>query len=183
MLPQLTKSFAVRTCKIFVLSTEFLEPSNPILFPRVPRYFPSPPLFSSLYNNKIPLQSSLAHQSSSLLQIKLLLIIKASKQQEKEGGKKKNMAAMASTAFTPSVSSTTNKLFDSSFHGAPMSPSLLRLQPIKSARPNNLSISASASASPPYDLNTFKFDPIKESIVSREMTRRYIQASKQAHTH
>ncbi|KAK9209583.1 hypothetical protein WN944_001950 [Citrus x changshan-huyou] len=84
------------------------------------------------------------------------------------------MAAMASTAFTPSVSSTTNKLFDSSFHGAPMSPSLLRLQPIKSSRPNNLSISASASASPPYDLNTFKFDPIKESIVSREMTRRYM---------
>lgn len=84
------------------------------------------------------------------------------------------MAAMASTAFTSSVSSTTNSLFDSSFHGAPMSPSLLRLQPIKSSRPNNLSISASAS--PPYDLNNFKFDPIKESIVSREMTRRYIQA-------
>ncbi|KAJ6417339.1 hypothetical protein OIU84_003118 [Salix udensis] len=29
-------------------------------------------------------------------------------------------------------------------------------------------------SSPPYDLNTFKFEPIKESIVSREMTRRYM---------
>lgn len=36
-----------------------------------------------------------------------------------------------------------------------------------------MSISASAS-SPPYDLDAFKFDPIKESIVSREMTRRYM---------
>lgn len=81
---------------------------------------------------------------------------------------------MASTAFSSSVSSTTNKLFDSSFHGVPMSPSLLRFRPIKSSHPNNLSISASAS--PSYDLNTFKFDPIKESIVSREMTRRYTHA-------
>lgn len=89
MLPQLTKSFAVRTCKIFVLSTEFLDPSNPILFPRVPRYFPSPPLFSSLYNNKIPLPSSLTHQSSSLLQIKLLLIIKLLSSRGRRGKKKK----------------------------------------------------------------------------------------------
>jgi len=29
-------------------------------------------------------------------------------------------------------------------------------------------------SSPPYDLNAFKFEPIKESIVSREMTRRYM---------
>lgn len=27
---------------------------------------------------------------------------------------------------------------------------------------------------PPYDLSSFKFEPIKESIVSREMTRRYM---------
>src|SRR4051812_17440512 len=40
----------------------------------------------------------------------------------------------------------------------------------------SLSASASAAPSPPpsYDLNAFKFAPIKESIVSREMTRRYM---------
>lgn len=39
----------------------------------------------------------------------------------------------------------------------------------------SMSAAASASASPPpYDLGSFKFDPIKESIVSREMTRRYM---------
>ena len=38
-----------------------------------------------------------------------------------------------------------------------------------------MSISASASASsPPSDLDAFKFDAIKESIVSRETTRRYM---------
>lgn len=51
-----------------------------------------------------------------------------------------------------------------------MSPPSLRLQPLKYSP--NFSISASACPSY-YDLNAFKFDPIKESIVSREMTRRY----------
>lgn len=37
-----------------------------------------------------------------------------------------------------------------------------------------ISMSASASTPPPYDLKSFTFDPIKESIVSREMTRRYM---------
>eukprot|EP00244_Chara_vulgaris_P009820 TRINITY_DN42_c0_g1_i1.p1 TRINITY_DN42_c0_g1~~TRINITY_DN42_c0_g1_i1.p1 ORF type:complete len:374 (-),score=75.43 TRINITY_DN42_c0_g1_i1:828-1949(-) len=37
-----------------------------------------------------------------------------------------------------------------------------------------VSPSPSASASSPYDFNNFKFDPIKESTVSREMTRRYM---------
>jgi len=32
----------------------------------------------------------------------------------------------------------------------------------------------SAASPPPYDLSSFKFQPIKESIVSREMTRRYM---------
>lgn len=36
-----------------------------------------------------------------------------------------------------------------------------------------MSITISA-ASTPYDLNSFTFQPIKESIVSREMTRRYM---------
>ncbi|GBG62485.1 hypothetical protein CBR_g30805 [Chara braunii] len=35
-------------------------------------------------------------------------------------------------------------------------------------------VSPSASASSPYDFNDFKFEPIKESTVSREMTRRYM---------
>jgi thiamine thiazole synthase len=41
---------------------------------------------------------------------------------------------------------------------------------------NSVSVSASAAPSPPpsYDLNSFKFAPIKESIVAREMTRRYM---------
>ncbi|GAU46185.1 hypothetical protein TSUD_93720 [Trifolium subterraneum] len=41
---------------------------------------------------------------------------------------------------------------------------------------HSVSVSASAAPSPPpsYDLNSFKFAPIKESIVSREMTRRYM---------
>lgn len=36
-----------------------------------------------------------------------------------------------------------------------------------------ISVSASLST-PKYNLNSIKFDPIKESIVSREMTRRYM---------
>ncbi|XP_031265061.1 thiamine thiazole synthase, chloroplastic [Pistacia vera] len=80
------------------------------------------------------------------------------------------MAAMASTALTSSLAST--KLFDSSFHGTAVSaPPSLRLQPTKSSSRN---FSVSASSSPSYDLNAFKFEPIKESIVSREMTRRYM---------
>nr|ACN36998.1 unknown [Zea mays] len=34
--------------------------------------------------------------------------------------------------------------------------------------------SISSSPTPPYDLTSFRFSPIKESIVSREMTRRYM---------
>ncbi|GFZ12480.1 thiazole biosynthetic enzyme, chloroplast [Actinidia rufa] len=78
------------------------------------------------------------------------------------------------TAFTPSLSSKSKPSFldsrqpSSSFCGAPIwSPS--RLQTLKSS----ISVSAAAQ-SPAYDLGSFKFDPIKESIVSREMTRRYM---------
>ncbi|KAK9269562.1 hypothetical protein L1049_001338 [Liquidambar formosana] len=83
------------------------------------------------------------------------------------------MATMASTLTSSLSSKPKTALFEahqSSFHGMPIStPS--RLQPIKSI-PQNLSISMSTS--PSYDLNSFKFEPIKESIVSREMTRRYM---------
>ncbi|QHO00529.1 Thiamine thiazole synthase 2 [Arachis hypogaea] len=56
---------------------------------------------------------------------------------------------------------------------------VFRLNPQQHARKNfNLSLRASMSASspsqPPYDLQSFKFEPIRESIVSREMTRRYM---------
>ncbi|KAI3688550.1 hypothetical protein L2E82_46195 [Cichorium intybus] len=82
------------------------------------------------------------------------------------------MAAMATT-FTTSISTKakTSFLDQSSFHGVPIS-SPIRLQPLKSTQ-NKMSITMSA-ASTPYDLNSFTFQPIKESIVSREMTRRYM---------
>ncbi|KAI3456420.1 hypothetical protein Pfo_013083 [Paulownia fortunei] len=78
------------------------------------------------------------------------------------------MAAMATTLIS-SLSKT--QFFDkkSSFHGSPVFTRAV--QPIKSA-PQNLSITMSATA--PYNLDNFKFQPIKESIVSREMTRRYM---------
>ncbi|KAK4439308.1 Thiamine thiazole synthase 2, chloroplastic [Sesamum alatum] len=78
------------------------------------------------------------------------------------------MAAMATT-LTSSLSKA--QFFDnkSSFHGSPLSTRAA--QPIKSA-PQNLAITMSAAA--PYNLDNFKFQPIKESIVAREMTRRYM---------
>ncbi|KAJ0734204.1 putative thiazole biosynthetic enzyme Thi4 family, FAD/NAD(P)-binding domain superfamily [Helianthus annuus] len=81
------------------------------------------------------------------------------------------MASMATT-FASSLSTKTNtSCFDqSSFYGVPVS-SPVRIQPVKSSQNRNMQISMSAS---PYDLGSFTFQPIKESIVSREMTRRYM---------
>ncbi|KAL0363252.1 UNVERIFIED_CONTAM: Thiamine thiazole synthase 2, chloroplastic [Sesamum calycinum] len=78
------------------------------------------------------------------------------------------MAAMATT-LTSSLSKA--QFFDnkSSFHGSPLSTRAA--QPIKSA-PQNHAITMCAAA--PYNLDNFKFQPIKESIVAREMTRRYM---------
>ena len=79
------------------------------------------------------------------------------------------MATMASTLISKPQRLA---LFDttSSFHGTPLAPpSSLRVnQPIKSGH------AISMSASSQYDLKEFTFEPIKESIVSREMTRRYM---------
>ncbi|KAM4101901.1 hypothetical protein ACB094_05G180800 [Castanea mollissima] len=79
------------------------------------------------------------------------------------------MAAMATT-FTSSLTKPSfldnNK---SCFHGTPVTTS--RFTPIKST-PQNSTISMSLT--PPYDLKSFTFQPIKESTVSREMTRRYM---------
>ncbi|KAF9591518.1 hypothetical protein IFM89_004572 [Coptis chinensis] len=73
------------------------------------------------------------------------------------------------TAITSSSHLSSTPKTHSSFHGLPITPS--RFQPIRSS-PKNLSITSSSTSS--YDLNSFTFDPIKESIVSREMTRRYM---------
>lgn len=83
------------------------------------------------------------------------------------------MATMATTLTSLSTKSQKLSPFDTSsyFHGTPISKPTLRMQPTKSSSSPNVSISMS---SPPYDLNAFKFEPIKESIVSREMTRRYM---------
>lgn len=81
------------------------------------------------------------------------------------------MATMATT-LTSSLSSASKQSFlenKSSFHGSQIISK--SFQPIKST-PQNLSITSSLST--PYDLDNFKFSPIKESIVSREMTRRYM---------
>ncbi|EHA8589115.1 thiamine thiazole synthase, chloroplastic [Cocos nucifera] len=60
----------------------------------------------------------------------------------------------------------------SSFHGLYL-PSRVSAAAARSPGSSSLSISAS-TADPRYDLNSIRFDPIKESIVSREMTRRYM---------
>ncbi|KAI4295854.1 hypothetical protein L6164_035854 [Bauhinia variegata] len=79
------------------------------------------------------------------------------------------MAAMATATLTRSLSSNPKSSFPSSFHGTPISS---RFMLIKSAsQPNTISMSLNSL---PYDLESFKFQPIKESIVSREMTRRYM---------
>lgn len=82
------------------------------------------------------------------------------------------MAAMATT-FTSSQKPAflENK---SSFYGSPM---FSRVQPasVKSSSSQSFSITMSAASAPQhYNLDSFKFEPIKESIVSREMTRRYM---------
>lgn len=83
------------------------------------------------------------------------------------------MATMASTLTSKPQRLA---LFDnsaSSFHGIPLAPPSIRAQPIKAGGQPSISMSG-AAPSPPYDLKAFTFDPIKESIVSREMTRRYM---------
>ncbi|XP_054778718.1 thiamine thiazole synthase 2, chloroplastic-like [Prosopis cineraria] len=74
------------------------------------------------------------------------------------------MAAMATATLTSSISSNPKSSF---FHSKIPSSVSSRFTPVKS------SISMSLN-SPSYDLNSFTFQPIKESIVSREMTRRYM---------
>ncbi|KAJ8761868.1 hypothetical protein K2173_005579 [Erythroxylum novogranatense] len=81
---------------------------------------------------------------------------------------------MAAT-FASSLSSTTPKsaFLDhrSSIHGTPITTA--RFTPSKSSTQNSATISMSLSQ-PTYDLQNFNFQPIRESIVAREMTRRYM---------
>ncbi|KAL1537368.1 triosephosphate isomerase [Salvia divinorum] len=76
------------------------------------------------------------------------------------------MAAMATT-LTSSLSKS--QFFDtkSSFHGSAVPTRASAAQSLKS------SLSATMSAAS-YNLDAFKFHPIKESVVAREMTRRYM---------
>ncbi|KAJ6790984.1 putative thiamine thiazole synthase 2, chloroplastic [Iris pallida] len=81
------------------------------------------------------------------------------------------MASMVATSSLSTKLST--PLFDSSssssssFRGLPL-PARSVSVPRSSPNPNPPAISAS------YDLSSFRFRPIKESIVAREMTRRYM---------
>ncbi|KAJ1423763.1 Thiazole biosynthetic enzyme Thi4 family [Sesbania bispinosa] len=85
------------------------------------------------------------------------------------------MAAMATTTLTSSLSSNPKSSFfdhkPTSFNGRPV-PS--RASPIKSTSQQSPTTISMSLNPPPYDLQSFKFQPIKESIVSREMTRRYM---------
>lgn len=58
--------------------------------------------------------------------------------------------------------------FESSFNGLPLPSRISAVRSSSQPHHPNLTISSS------YDLSSFRFDPIKESIVSREMTRRYM---------
>ncbi|KAL9236350.1 hypothetical protein vseg_011033 [Gypsophila vaccaria] len=82
---------------------------------------------------------------------------------------------MATTMTTLSKLTPKPLFLDSSIHGIPLSTSF------KPKPATTVTVSASVSATlsssfppPPYDLNNLKFSPIRESIVSREMTRRYM---------
>ncbi|KAI3909565.1 hypothetical protein MKW98_013982 [Papaver atlanticum] len=87
------------------------------------------------------------------------------------------MATMATTLTSPLSKTPFLETQSSLFHGIQI-PS--RIQPIRSTSRNNKTSSSSSicmslsTNTPPYDLTAFKFEPIKESIVSREMTRRYM---------
>ncbi|KAI4371123.1 hypothetical protein MLD38_019391 [Melastoma candidum] len=76
--------------------------------------------------------------------------------------------ALTSTA-TPKIASFEG--WSSSLHGAPLLP---RVVAVKSSNKNAVAASMSMGNAPSYDLGAFEFAPIKESIVSREMTRRYM---------
>ncbi|KAL9688072.1 hypothetical protein QQ045_032485 [Rhodiola kirilowii] len=72
-----------------------------------------------------------------------------------------------------STTLTTNPTFLHSKASTFFTPSIKSLHPHLPKSTKNLTVFASSSTAS-YDLTSFKFHPIKESIVSREMTRRYM---------
>ncbi|CAL9103905.1 unnamed protein product [Musa textilis] len=83
---------------------------------------------------------------------------------------------MAASMATSSLLSNPKSLVSDSHHRSSFSGLRLPATAPRSlpggSRPS-LSVTA-ASAAPRYDLDSFRFEPIKESVVSREMTRRYM---------
>ncbi|KAG6519069.1 thiamine thiazole synthase 2, chloroplastic-like [Zingiber officinale] len=79
---------------------------------------------------------------------------------------------MAASMATSSLVSNPKPLLSdrSSFGGLRLASTVLR--PHQNTGRSSLSVTASAA--PKYDLDAFTFAPIKESVVSREMTRRYM---------
>ncbi|GJT85528.1 thiamine thiazole synthase, chloroplastic-like protein [Tanacetum coccineum] len=73
------------------------------------------------------------------------------------------MASMTTTFTSPLYTKT-----QSSFHGVPVTSPVRMIQPAVKSNKTNTPITMS------YDLGSFTFQPIKEAIVSREMTRRYM---------
>ena len=76
------------------------------------------------------------------------------------------------------MATTASSLLKSSFAGARL-PASTRTpsSPAVVATPRGagaIRASSISSSNPPYDLTSFRFSPIKESVVSREMTRRYM---------
>ncbi|KMZ63984.1 Thiamine thiazole synthase 2, chloroplastic [Zostera marina] len=77
-------------------------------------------------------------------------------------------ASMAASALSSNLTHRTNNHHYSSIHGT-------KLRPVSTAAAGHISnFSRSKAISANYDLKAFTFEPIKESIVSREMTRRYM---------
>ncbi|KAJ0983318.1 hypothetical protein J5N97_011573 [Dioscorea zingiberensis] len=76
---------------------------------------------------------------------------------------------MATSALT---SKPQTRFLDHCFNGIPLISRVSTSRSLSYAHSPRLSISASASSS--SDLNSYRFEPIKESIVAREMTRRYM---------
>ncbi|KAJ0983171.1 hypothetical protein J5N97_011426 [Dioscorea zingiberensis] len=72
----------------------------------------------------------------------------------------------------PSPPSPQTRFLDHCFNGIPLISRVSTSRSLSYAHSPRLSISASASSS--SDLNSYRFEPIKESIVAREMTRRYM---------
>lgn len=84
------------------------------------------------------------------------------------------MASMASAAVTSTLNKPT--FLDSPLFGTSLTTTKPLTFSFSSTKPKPAAISASAlgPSRPPYDLNAVTFEPIRESIVAREMTRRYM---------